>query len=517
MSLTAQLGTANSRLANIRLGGSSGPATYNVSASDTLTFTEVMQGVLILIRDTLVLSEVMTVHTVLNFPLAESITFTDAAYNIKLGSASDTLTFTDGFTRLRTVTALPSDTLVFSDNPSVQLLAQRSIFDALNYAELAARTMIRSLAATDTVTFSATTSGYVPKIVTETLTLTDSFVALFSKGVHDLLSLDDLMGSNAVLRRSAASLLELFDAIQLQILARRAISETITFTGAMTGYGVKPISQLLTLVDSVSYTISKLAADTLSFTDSTSYFKTLRVSDADTIVFTDTMTPLVVINKTIAETLSLSSAFVAIRARFFSASDTLSFSETVYREIREALAPDVLTLSEAWTRQKIGNRSISESLVFTDTMNVHATLRRAAVDSLSLVDRMYAVVADQFMVFIGQSRAVVISPPEFNDYEGDRAQVIFKRKMGGSVTTYVKTTRDQKIHYEFVVPRPKANELREFLDEENGRQFTIYDWKGQVWIAKLSTDTVEKTEVGRWEPCGNKTRVALEFIGARYA
>jgi hypothetical protein len=517
MPFTAKLGTADSRPGNVVLGRPSGPAIYEPEINDTLTFTDVMVGVNIEISDTLVFTDMMTPEIIVTVTTDDTLTFSDIAASVQVAEFSDTLVFTDTMEAYREIDPSWEDTVVFSDTLTVEFIATRVIFDALNYADVAARTIIRLLEFTDTLVPEDEADGYVPKLVEDTLTFAETWTPLFSKGISSLLEFAESYTANAIFQRLTASVLELYDAIQLQIIARREISETLTFSESMLGYGVKPISELLTLADEFTYTISKLATDTLTFTDDASYFKTLGVSGTDVVVFTDTMAPTLVIAAAIAETLSLTDSFLAIRAQFASASDTVSFTDTVYREIREATAPDILTLVETYTGQKIGQRTIEETLVFSDTMGHAAILLGSASDSVRLVDRMYAVVSDQFMVFIGEERAVVVPPPEWNDYEADRAQVIFKRKMGGSVTTYVKTTQDQKIHYEFVIPRPKALELREFLDAENGRQFTIYDWKGQVWLARLSTDTVERAELGRWEPCGNKTRVALEFIGARYA
>lgn len=517
MPFSAQLGTANSRPGNLKLGGSSGPATYNETISDSLTFTEVWQGVVISVFDTMSFTDQMSVQTVLNVSSSESLVFTDAAYNIKLGSASDTVTFSDTFNRVKNILAGIADTLVFSDTPTPKIVANRTISEALSLAESIARSVIRTINWSDTVVFTDTAVGVAPKRALDTLSFAETITEFVSKSLKDVLDFGDTIGISANVRKITGDVLELYDAISLALYLRRSLTDSLSFADASTGVTIKPVTDLISFADAVSSTLSKRISDTVSFTDVASYNRAYGVQASDLLAFAEDLRGSLVTHLGSSDVIAFADSMRALRARFFSASDSFAFTEALYREIREALAPDVLVFTDIAAAQKRAARAIQDTLVFSDAASYASLLHGSWSDAISLQDRLYAVVADEFMIFVGQQLSVVVPPPEWNDYEGDRAQVIFKRKMGGSVSTYIKTTRDQKIHYEFVIPRPKALELRAFLDAENGRQFTIYDWKGQVWLARLSTDTVERAEIGRWEPCGNKTRVALEFIGARYA
>jgi hypothetical protein len=374
------------------------------------------------------------------------------------------------------------------------------------------------------------------RVTSDTLTLTESLTEFVAKLLKDVLDFESVFSLNAIFQKPANDVFEMYDSIFLNTYMRLvAIRDTHVH-----GRDDRRTSQAdfgqCDLHGNVTGVASKLATDILTLTESLGVSKVKHVSASDSMVFSDSRNVSLVLVREIQETLILLETYLGIRVKFGVASDSVSFTDLLVREVHVVTAPDVLTFSDAVTYQKIGAGVATDTLTFADTIFVNTVISRTLIDAILFQEKppadtlpssaisipdvptgAYGTVANKMMVFIGQSRSVVITPPEFNDYASDRNQVIFKRKMDASVTTFIKTCKDEKLHFEFLVPKPKADEFRAFLDAENGRSFTIYDWNGYVWVAKLLTDTIDKEEVARWEPSGNKTRISVEFLGRRYA
>lgn len=507
------------------------------SASDTLTFTEDWFGFVTLeTDDTVTFSDIASTTAIRPVSFSDTLTFTETVATIVLAECSDSLTFTDDMSGYRDLNKPASDTLTLSETVALEFIATRSIHEGLVFSETIARQMIRLVAATDSVSLSDVATGTLVKPVSDTITFSESLTVFLAKLLRDALDFDSIFYINADFLRQTADVFEMYDSIFLNTYMRLPISETLTFTETFVANRVTPLTETIVFSETITATSSKITTDVLTFIDSVTVNKVKNVSYTDQVTFTDAASPTLVLQQTIEETLTLIEQWTGIGVRFGTASDSFAFSDLLLREIFAIAFDDSLSFSDDADCVKEGSRDATDTLAFSDSIFVNSTTNLTITDTLEFKEKRpadyqpsssigipdgpegsYGTVADRMMVFIGAAQSVIISPAEFNDYTADRNQVIFKRRMNGSVTTFIKTCPDEKLHYEFLVGKPKADEFRAFLDAENGRAFTIYDWKGQVWIAKLLTDTIDKEEVGRWEPCGNKTRITVEFLGRRYA
>jgi hypothetical protein len=539
MPTTSQFGKTNSRLGNIVFGGGgSAGNVYNGSASDTLsfsetwtgynlhqsisetiTFSEVTSGFTVTgsSTDTLNLNETLTRTAVFVRSLSDTLTFTEISGQVFYGSASDTLVFSDVASGVRNLSYSASDVLTLTESLTRALTANRTVSEALVFTEQLRKNVIRLLNMTESLNFSDVMAGVGVKVARDIITFSENLTNFVSKLIKDTMDLGDLLSVNVRYVRTTADVLEMFDRISVELYLRRALTDTLSFSDGVAGQRTTPSHDTVTFSENISAVNSKLTTDSLTLTDIAATVKIRTVSTQDLLSFVDNFGVNMVLRKILSESLNLLDSLKWIRVRFFSITDTVAFTDTVYREIRVALAPDTLSLIENWVVKKIAPRSVSDTLIFSETLTLHTVLFRNISDIVHFKDAGYGVVADKMMILIGRDRSIVLPPPEFNDFYTDRNQVIFKRKMGGDVTTYIKTCPEQKLHYEFLISKPKANEFRDFLDSENSNPVTIYDWKGEIWSVKLLTDAVDKEEIGRWEPCGNKTRVTVEFIGRRYA
>lgn len=558
MAFTGVLGTSDSQLASIILGLGSNTNLFTEDISDTLTFSDVMVGTSLSAHasdtitfsesltgfavrgesvDTLVFTEVLShAGSVFNRSISDTVTFTDDVHQTHPVGITDSVTFTDDAAGVRKLDFAPSDTLTITETLARQLLAGRVVNEGLTFTELLTRKMIRLRSLSETLTLSEVMTGDRVRVAADTLSFSESLTEFIAKLLRDVLDFENVFTLNAIFQKPANDVFEMFDSISLNTYMRLNISESLTFTDVMHADRVTPLSDSFAFTESMTGVASKLVTDVFFFIETMSVAKVKHESISDSMTFTDNLGIILVLVREIQETLTLLETYLGIRVKFGVASDTFTLSDLLVREVHAVTAPDTLSFSDTMTYQKIGVGHPTDTLTFASTVFVNTVLSRTLTDTLLFQERRpadnqppsaislpdtptgtYGTVANKMMIFIGQTRSVVISPPEFNDYVSDRNQVIFKRKMDASVTTFIKTCKDEKLHYEFLVPKPKADELREFFDAENGRSFTIYDWNGYVWIAKLLNDTIDKEEVARWEPCGNKTRISVEFLGRRYA
>jgi hypothetical protein len=488
-------------------------------------------------RDTLTFTDSMSpAGTVRYLSFSDTLILTDDVHQTHPLGLSSTLTFTDLMNGLRNLSFHPSEAVTFSELLARQLIANKVINEGLPFTEALGRNLIRLRQLSEALTFSESMVGRNVKVARDTLTFTDDLTEFVAKLLKDSLDFDSIFYLSAVFRKPANDVFEMYDRISVETYLRLNLSETVIFSDTMRADRIKPISDSFTFAELTTGVASKYVPDELTLVDTLDVTKVKHVDVSDSLNFTDSEDIVLVLQRVILETLDLIEQYRAVRVKFGTASDSFSFSDELHREVHVVTAPDTMTFSDTLTYHKIAVGQAADTLSFTDSIFVNTTLRRSVSDTISFQEKppadyqpsssigipdvpsgVYGTVANKMMIFIGQSRSVVITPPEFNDYVSDRNQVIFKRRMDASVTTFIKTCKDEKLHYEFIVNKGKADEFRAFLDAENGRAFTIYDWKGQVWVAKLLTDTIDKEEVGRWEPFGNKTRISVEFLGRRYA
>jgi hypothetical protein len=574
MPVTSQLGSENARFGNIQLGNGNAATIFEANASDALTLTETWLGYNLhqtipetltfsdlasgfAVRgqsiDVLTFTDLMFVNTILERSATDSLTFSEFVVNTKYGDAEDDLTFTDDATGVRRLDFTAPDTLTFTDLTDPELIALRVINEGLNFTEVLGRNLIRLRELSETLVFTETNIGHRVYPISDTLVFDDDFEVFVSKRTRDLLEFDSIFQLNAIFDKKTADVFEMFDAISLNTFMRITVTDSVIFVDTMQADRVTPMSDSITFTDSTAGVASKSLTDSISIVDFAGFSFVKTVEAEDVIVFEDNDGNVQVsleVERFLEETLAFSEMMRAVLWKFGVASDTFTFSDLLVREVFAITVPDSLTFTDDLTCQKIAVGNPVDTLVLSDSVFVNIVTLLTLNDTLKFVEYRptnnepsssiplpgiptnpspgdppapdipsgtYATVANKMMIFIGQERSVVITPPEFNDYVSDRNQTIFKRKMSGAVTTFIKTSPDEKLHWEFIVSKPKADEFRAFLDAENGRAFTVYDWEGHIWAAKLLTDTIDKEEISRWDPAGNKTRIVVELLGRRYA
>lgn len=517
MLFTGRLGVA--RPGAFQLGNPNFAGGLDQTIHESISFSEIMSGANLfnaLSESLTFTSSFQNLYVVHNRSLSDTLTFADASYRNVEGSVTESITLTDSFDILIAKLRDFTDTISFTATPVVETVLSRIFNESLSFNESYVRHWIGQKDSNDSLTFSEVCTAVAAKSTSDLITFSEVLDTFIVKTIHDVLDLVDTLAIEIVVTERETDLLELAELLRLNIVSRQLVSDMLVFTETSVAHRVKPVSDLITLTDVLSFTLSHGIHDTLTFSESLPVNKTLAVLSSDTVSFIDSITRSIIVTQVIEDLLTFNNILTKIYVFIRSLSDTVTFSDTLFREIHAETVTDTLTIAETLIVEKIATEEIPDNLILTDTLTVEVHYVRHPADTLTVVDNTFAIVADRYMYLVGLTESIALPPPEFNDYYANRNKTIIKRAMDGTVRTFNKTNKQEKLHYDFVLTRAKADELRRFLDAEHNNLVTVTDWRGYRYQVKLSNDSVDFTEVARWEPCGNKVITTLEFLGTRY-
>lgn len=555
MALTGVLGTRFSQLGNIQLGKAPVSIFFN-TFTDTLTFTDLMVTNY-LFSDTITFDD--DIEKV--YESGDALTFVDAisAHHIAVGVMTDSLSFVDTFVlplvpdvltltdvfsgAVRRFGAM-SDSLTFSDTASEHINAVRTTFETLTLTEALTQHMVRVVNISDSVTFSDTMSGLVSYALADTLTFADTMTEVLSKTFKDVLDFDSLFTYNAVFHRGWTDQVTFTDGLLYHATLHPVGTDTLTLVDSFGGVVVSSISDALSLADAISATVSHPLLETLTLGDTFSANKVqFRSYDADVIIFNESLTNHHITFATINDDLTLLDSETGIRIKSAAMNDSVTFTDHAFRTLIEVLTTDILTFSDTLSQHTNFNKHLADVLTFTDTLHENVVFRRSIGDALTLNDGFlvkiiqgdphpsppdnvqpipgggYQGVITVFpqVVITGVTKSIILPAPEFNDFEAAQGKIAVLRTMMGRFRVYSKRTDREKVNWHFVLPKFKADEFQAFILDEINNDLDITDFKGNKWHAKILSDSVDFTETGRWEPCGNKVEVTIEFEGIKYA
>lgn len=283
----------------------SGPASFVVTASDSITFAESVTRQVTCARattDSITFSETLTRTRSGARAVADSITFAESVTGVngKTRAVVDSVTLADALTR--TAQGFPrtsTDSLTFSDTPARTLANPRAITGSLTFSESTLSSQGKTRIAADTVSFSEsfirTSLGFArtasnsltfaeastrirssARLVTDSITFSESVAA--SKGISRFVT-DTLSFSETLTRGVAGHPRTPVDTVtfsesvaRTQSLTARASTDTITFAEVLTRGGTTPATVLsialhdqprINLYVTNSGRVSAIANDTL--------------------------------------------------------------------------------------------------------------------------------------------------------------------------------------------------------------------------------------------------------------
>jgi hypothetical protein len=106
---------------------------------------------------------------------------------------------------------------------------------------------------------------------------------------------------------------------------------------------------------------------------------------------------------------------------------------------------------------------------------------------------------------------MVLPSPNFGDPDTPVLNINIKRSMNGTTRTYVKTSMDEVLQYDFILTRLKAVEVQAFLNLYYANNIRLIDYNGSTWVGKIVNDPIDMAIVRTGEECSFR----LEFRGVQ--
>lgn len=117
----------------------------------------------------------------------------------------------------------------------------------------------------------------------------------------------------------------------------------------------------------------------------------------------------------------------------------------------------------------------------------------------------------------GAAQLIRLPNPEFNDTENLVVAVNTKRAMDGTLYSYVKTSGNNALVWDFQITLKKARELRNFINEYYDEQWRVKDFRDEYWLVRPTRNPFEFISRGRELVSNGRERwsITLEMEGQR--
>ena len=274
----------------------------------------------------------------------------------------------------------------------------------------------------------------------------------------------------------------------------RLLLQELTFTQTISRAGSiynRSISQTLTF----NQQVNRVAVKSLS----------------QTLTINQTITNIKVANRSLSQSLTINQDALGASWVFGVLSQTLTINQSLTAlRVRLRSVSTPLTINQSVTRgSSIFNRSIQHSLTFGNDRRVYFGTYLVVLPGIT------GTVAKSCFLLKSRTTTVALPLPIFGDTQKRKDQFNLKRSMNGTIYTYVKTNDRQDLSYTFRLDRIKGLELRNFLMIHHSDIIELFNWKGETWIGRLTNNPIDLIAASRFDPCGEETRVTLDFEGIK--
>lgn len=333
----------------------------------------------------------------------------------------------------------------------------------------------------------------------------------------------------------------------------RSVNDTLSLTQVANVSIPLTVTQTLTLTDTNVVSYSTFVSTPLALTQTVSFSRTVTEHVNNILSLTGALVLSKSVGKPPANVLGISQHIALQLSHAEAASNTLTLTQEMYLNRTDENEPQALTLSQTATVQKIKNISVVQTLNFTQASYANGTPITLSVTDVLVFKQSHdrptgipsmpiVTIPSGYVVVVPDvspldtlcypyrgtltlleipGTSVILPTAEFNDSQSYNGQVTIKRAMNGHRRIYHrKMGIAQKLHYDFVIDRRKAIELRQFLIQANSVPIKLTNWKGEVWQVVITNSPLTFTEDSYWGPgssasSGNKSSITLEFEGAR--
>lgn len=518
MAFTGVLGTIDSYLGNLVLGYyNPTPAGPTTPAGNVLSITQTASA-----------------NVVYERSVTNTLALAGSAVRVIEGIADNTLAITQTAAVLKYKIRDVSQTFVPTQSVTVQKIYNINVVSTFVVTEAVARNIVKSIDVSNTLAITQTDVGQATKVAKNILTFAGTADAFVSKVAKNDISFGQTLDRIITAHRSTFSN---FIPFQIVLLGpntyRRDVLSTLGLSQTITVAKVKDVRQLVNFSQTLVGNVSKLTQNTLALTQTVNVNVVYSRAVNDALTLIDS--PSKVVAKAVAATSILAFEQFA-RGKFVfnqTITQTIVFTQDLVRTRILKSVLSTLNLTSSSTAFKIAPRSITQTVTFTQSVNVNVNYVRTASNNLTFLHGHYRYIGlgDLSEIFVpeaigvkvrslivlrGPDRAITLPSPEFGDGDEFQGKINIIRFEGGSKRIYRKNSDKYKLTYEFQLDYHKIRELKLFIQAYNSKTFVLENHKGEIWQVIFASNPFEITEASYWaEACGNKFIIPLEFEGVR--
>lgn len=121
------------------------------------------------------------------------------------------------------------------------------------------------------------------------------------------------------------------------------------------------------------------------------------------------------------------------------------------------------------------------------------------------------------VILTSGSTQTYLPNPAFSDTAGTPHELNIKRSMTGVRRVYKKVAQTRRLNYNFRLTKPKALELRAFVEAYYDSEITLTNHKGETWLVKFVNQpfNFSATDRAKDVPGGEMVSVPLSFEGVQ--
>jgi hypothetical protein len=123
---------------------------------------------------------------------------------------------------------------------------------------------------------------------------------------------------------------------------------------------------------------------------------------------------------------------------------------------------------------------------------------------------------NQLMTLSVDNRTITLPAPLFGNGVSNTDSFTLSYSITGQPYTTIKRSKTKALSYEWDLPLDKAEELSEFIWDNNAQAIRIETWTGEIWVTRLVSNPISfKDQADNDFPCRGKVQVSLDFEGVR--
>ncbi len=490
----------------------------NPSFSDTLTITDgVTLSLTKTVTDTLTITQSVTPEKLSFF--TDTLTITDSVVNVHLKLFADTLTITDSNSEYVIHNPSVTDTLSITDigSGTTHDVVDEDTSSTITITDSVVDDYIKGISSTLTITDGFTYNHTFAISITDTETITDSMSGplTHTKSLSDTLSLTDSILTSTP--RHSSDTLVITDSLVITSGTKRAVSDTLTITIANTVTKSKPVEHTLTPISDVvglSVVHVRSLSDTLVVTQSAvatdykllSSTLTITQSVVDDYLAgarsTLTLTDAVVLVTHHVSTIELADNLTITQQQNFVDSATVSSSISISDKVEVGYTSTTNCPLTSYAP------IISNPVITLDGEEIIAPKPYSPI----LLSKFNACTTSlNFDVvftypYVNPTLTLTLPAPDFNNHDNLLIPRVTRLTRNNTLKTFkAKYWTDKRtLTYEFsYLTLQQRQDLLDFLYESAGDQIGLLDYERRVWSGVILNPESAVDQSGRYEHTAN--------------